>query len=192
MNRTIERAAAVAAVIFAGAIFGFYYAWVCSTMWGLDAADPRIAIGAMQAMNASVRNWLFMPAFFLTPLVVAVYAAVLLRAGRRRAALLAGAAVLVFAFGSVAFTSTFNLPLNEHLGSLSIPDDLAAARAVWNDYSPQWQRLNQIRTILSGLGLTLVALAVADRTPRRNRAKDQQKSSPADATMRQGQVSETV
>lgn len=23
-----------------GAIFGFFYAWVCSTMWGLDATDP--------------------------------------------------------------------------------------------------------------------------------------------------------
>ncbi|WGW03767.1 hypothetical protein [Tropicibacter oceani] len=24
-----------------GAIFGFFYAWACSTMWGLDAIDPE-------------------------------------------------------------------------------------------------------------------------------------------------------
>ena len=59
-------------VLFAGAIFGFFYAWVCSTMWGLDEADPRVAIAAMQAMNASVRNAVFFPAFFLTPVVLGV------------------------------------------------------------------------------------------------------------------------
>ncbi|MEX0278502.1 MAG: hypothetical protein AB3N19_13365, partial [Ruegeria sp.] len=53
-----------------GAIFGFFYAWVCSTMWGLDAANPRTAIAAMQAMNASVRNAVFFPAFFLTPVIL--------------------------------------------------------------------------------------------------------------------------
>ena len=53
----LARTAAVAAVAFGGAISGFFYAWVCSTMWGLDDADPRVAIAAMQAMNASVRKW---------------------------------------------------------------------------------------------------------------------------------------
>ena len=61
------RIAALTSLLFLGAIFGFFYAWVCSTMWGLDAADPRVAISAMQAMNASVRNAVFFPAFFLTP-----------------------------------------------------------------------------------------------------------------------------
>ena len=31
-------------LLLGGAIFGFFYAWVCSTMWGLDAADPFVAI----------------------------------------------------------------------------------------------------------------------------------------------------
>lgn len=59
------------ATLLSGAIFGFFYAWVCSTMWGLDAADPRVAISAMQAMNASVRNIVFAPAFFGTPVALA-------------------------------------------------------------------------------------------------------------------------
>ncbi|MEH2506785.1 putative membrane protein [Bradyrhizobium sp. AZCC 1578] len=49
-------ALSIASIVFCGAIFGFFYAWVCSTMWGLDQADPRVAIAAMQAVNASVRN----------------------------------------------------------------------------------------------------------------------------------------
>ena len=53
---------AALALLHSGAIFGFFYAWICSTMWGLDAADPNVAISAMQAMNASVRNLVFVPA----------------------------------------------------------------------------------------------------------------------------------
>ena len=53
------RIAGLLSVVFSGAIFGFFYAWVCSTMWGLDATDPRVAIQAMQAMNGSVRNAVF-------------------------------------------------------------------------------------------------------------------------------------
>ena len=84
------------------AIFGFFYAWVCSTMWGLDAADPRVAIGAMQAMNASVRNAVFAPIFFGTPFALAAAAALLLTGRQRRsAAAFAAAAIVYFCLGLV-------------------------------------------------------------------------------------------
>lgn len=41
---------ALLSLLFSGAMFGFFFAWVCSTLWGLDAADPNVAIAAMQAM----------------------------------------------------------------------------------------------------------------------------------------------
>ena len=77
-------------LLLSGAIFGFFYAWVCSTMWGLDAADPRIAIAAMQAMNASVRNIVFFPAFFLTPAFLALTAVLLQHSLQRPAAIAFG------------------------------------------------------------------------------------------------------
>ena len=79
---------AVISILLSGAIFGFFYAWVCSTMWGLDAADPRVAIAAMQAMNASVRNAVFFPAFFLTPVALGATALLARSEGRHRACLL--------------------------------------------------------------------------------------------------------
>ena len=45
---------AVVTIVFFGAIFGFFFAWVCSTLWGLDHIDPRSAIEAMNGMNESV------------------------------------------------------------------------------------------------------------------------------------------
>ena len=85
--KTILLPLALLALLATGAIFGFFFAWVCSTMWGLDSADPRVAIAAMQAMNASVRNWVFAPAFFGTPVFLAAAALAARMAGERRAAL---------------------------------------------------------------------------------------------------------
>ncbi|WP_442184477.1 hypothetical protein [Rhizobium leguminosarum] len=93
----------ITSVVFSGAIFGFFYAWVCSTMWGLDRADPRVAIAAMQAMNASVRNAVFFPAFFLTPAVLGLTAAAAYFSGRGAAAFWFGAAAAVYlVFGADA------------------------------------------------------------------------------------------
>ena len=80
------RLSALLALLLCGAIFGFYYAWVCSTMWGLDMAAPQVAVAAMQAMNASVRNAVFAPSFFGTPVVLLLTAALAWRDNRRPAA----------------------------------------------------------------------------------------------------------
>lgn len=148
-------------VLLTAAIFGFFYAWVCSTMWGLDAAAPRIAIPAMQAMNASVRNVVFAPAFFATPFALAL-TAVLARAHRLpRAALLFGAAALVYAGGALAPTLLVNVPMNETLALVTVPADLSEARAIWTAYSGTWQAWNLARTVASGIALLLAVGGVA-------------------------------
>ena len=155
--------AGVAAVLFGGAIFGFFYAWVCSTMWGLDGADPRVAIAAMQAMNDSVRNAVFFPAFFLTPLVMAGSAALYLRDRRRRSAVLMATAAAVYFFGGLVLTMTVNVPMNEALAGVTVPADIAEAGRIWTEYSERWQGFNQLRTLASGVSLLLATSAVAVR-----------------------------
>ena len=152
-------------VLFAGAIFGFFYAWVCSTMWGLDDADPRVAIAAMQAMNASVRNAVFFPTFFLTPVVLGLAAALAWRERRRASGRLLLAAALVYLLGGLILTMTVNVPMNETLADVAVPSDLDEARRIWSDYSGRWQLFNQIRTVASGvsLGLTGAALVLLHR-----------------------------
>ena len=144
----------------AAALFGFFYAWVCSTMWGLDAADPRIAIEAMQAMNASVRNAVFAPVFFGTPVVTGITAFALSRSGQTPAALYFAAATAVIALLAVLLTMLVNVPMNENLAKLSVPTDIEAAREIWLAYSPDWQFWNQLRTVTSGIGVLLVGLGI--------------------------------
>ena len=50
----LPRPFAVLALLFSGAMFGFFYAWVCSTVWGLDAADPTTHREPEEAHTANV------------------------------------------------------------------------------------------------------------------------------------------
>ncbi|WUH98324.1 DUF1772 domain-containing protein [Spirillospora sp. NBC_00431] len=161
-NRSLDAAVTggLVAVMFGGAIFGFFYAWVCSTMWGLDDADPRVAIAAMQSMNASVRNAVFFPAFFLTPAVMGLVALLAWRARRRASAVLMTVAALVYLAGGLLLTMMVNVPMNEDLAAVSVPGSAEEARRIWEDYSGRWQIYNQVRTIASGASLLLAATAL--------------------------------
>lgn len=153
--------AAVTATIFAGAIFGFFYAWVCSTMWGLDNADPRVAIAAMQAMNDSVRNFVFMPAFFFTPLVLAAAGFLAFREESMSSAYLLFGAAVLYAVGGLGLTLLVNVPMNEELARVTVPENIEEAASIWHDYSGRWQAWNGVRTVVSGLSLLMPVLAVA-------------------------------
>lgn len=164
--RAVARSAdavSVGAVVFAGAIFGFFYAWVCSTMWGLDAADPRVAIEAMQEMNASVRNAVFFPAFFLTPVVLALAGVLLQRGGRSTSARWFGAGAAVYVVGGLLLTMVVLVPMNEDLAEVAIPADRSGAEAIWADYSGDWQRWNIVRTVCCGIALTMAAIGLRSR-----------------------------
>lgn len=154
-------ALSIISIVFCGAIFGFFYAWVCSTLWGLDAADPRVAIQAMQAMNASVRNAVFFPAFFLTPVVLILTAAAMGLARQAPSAKYFLAAAGVYLTFGLALTTTVNVPMNETLAATSVPTDVDEARRIWEAYSDRWQFWNQVRTAASGIALILACFGLA-------------------------------
>ena len=153
--------AAGVSLMLSGAIFGFFYAWVCSTMWGLDAADPRVAIPAMQAMNASVRNAVFAPAFFGTGPMLIVTAVIAFALRYRAAAFAFGAAAAVSIAGGTVLTMVVHVPMNEALAMVDVPEDIGEARAIWEAYSPSWQRWNVSRTVLTGIVLALTGAGIA-------------------------------
>ena len=161
---TLAKSLAISSLIFAGAIFGFFYAWVCSTMWGLDSLDPRTAIAAMNAMNGSVRNAVFAPAFFGTPVVLAVAAVALRLVNDRRASIwFASVAAVSLIFGTL-LTMAVNVPMNEALVLVNIPEDRSAAQSIWDAYSPRWQFWNQARTVASGIALLLACIGLSKIT----------------------------
>lgn len=150
----------LASLLLTAAIFGFFYAWVCSTMWGLDASEPAIAIQAMQGMNASVRNGVFFPAFFLTPVVLAITAAALIRNRRGNAGLWFALAAGGYALGGFGVTVLVNVPMNEALALVVVPQEPDAAREIWRSFSERWQVWNQVRAAASGLAVLMTGIGL--------------------------------
>lgn len=156
--RSLTQIMILTSLLLSAAIFGFFYAWVCSTMWGLDATKPEIAIQAMQAMNASVRNATFAPAFFGTPFVAMFTAWLLWRVkNRKAAALFALSGLVYFCFGLV-LTMLVNVPMNQALALIDLEANMVEAPQIWAAYSPKWQFWNQTRTLASGVAFLLAGM----------------------------------
>lgn len=157
---------ATLSLLHSGAIFGFFYAWICSTMWGLDTAEPQIAIAAMQAMNASVRNAVFAPAFFGTPLILFGTAVLAWTQLHRFAAAVFFCGALIYLGGGLILTMTINVPMNDALAVIEIPANTSDATQIWRSYSGTWQFWNVLRTLASGVTLALVGLGIYHLQPK--------------------------
>ena len=143
-----------------GAITGFFYAYTSSVMWGLDAIAPEQAIVAMQGINATVRNAVFAPAFFGTPVAALVTGFLLARFSQRQAALLMVLATLTYIVGAFLPTLLVNVPMNEALAAVTSPVDPQQAAQIWTAYAQRWTWWNTLRTLFSLASLLLVGLAL--------------------------------
>lgn len=157
---TIALSLSMLALVLMGAISGFFYAYSCSVMIGLNAVEPEIAIAAMQGVNATVRNAYFAPSFFGAPLACLAAALALYSSGARRAALIMAGAGLVYLAGGLALTMAINVPMNEALALHTIPQDRSAAAALWRDYAEPWTYWNHVRAAVSFISLILVGAAL--------------------------------
>jgi uncharacterized membrane protein len=138
---------------------GFFYAYSCTVMVGLAHADDVTFIGAMQVINANVRNAVFAAGFF-GALVLSVFAFLLYLTARpnRRVALLVGGAA-AFYVAAFLITLTLNVPLNDQLATAGDPARIADPAAVRAAYESPWVMWNNIRAIASTLAFVCSALA---------------------------------
>jgi uncharacterized membrane protein len=149
-----------ATLVLAGAMAGFFYAYSMSVMWALDAADPKAAIASMQSINIVVRNAIFFPAFFGTPVVALIAAGLWWKQDAGQVALLLTLAALIYLAGTFLLTIFANVPMNEALAIATIPADPDAARTLWRNYSGPWTLWNHVRTGASFATLLLVGWAL--------------------------------
>ena len=146
---------AVVSIVLIAAIFGFFFAWVCSTLWGLDSLSAVVAIEAMNEMNASVRNAVFAPAFFGTPIGLSFVAAIAFVNSERSAGRFFATAALVYLLGAFLPTVTVSVPMNQGLAQVSLSQPIEQLEVIWQDYSTRWQFWNLFRTLASGIALII-------------------------------------
>jgi uncharacterized membrane protein len=71
----------------------------------------------------------------------------------------AGAAV-VYAVGTFGVTMVMNVPMNDALAKVAVPQDINAARQVWAGFTSGWMPWNHLRAAAATLSLLLAALGL--------------------------------
>jgi uncharacterized membrane protein len=144
-----------------GLMAGFFYAYACSVMVGLDRVDDRTFIVTMQWINATVRNAAFAPAFFGSLVLTIAAAVVAVVSSRSARGWIVAAAVLYAA--AVLVTLTLKVPLNEQLAAAGPADQISDLPAVRAAFEGPWIRWNLLRTGLTIGSLTALSIALLSR-----------------------------
>lgn len=149
---------AFAAALGCGLIAGVFFAFSAFVMKALARVPPGEGISAMQSINVSVINPLFLGIFLLTALACAllIVIAVLRWEDSRAVYLLAGGGL--YFVGTFLVTLIFNVPMNKALAPLRRGDPRAAA--YWPHYLAGWTAWNHVRTIAALAAASLLTFAV--------------------------------
>jgi uncharacterized membrane protein len=147
----------LATAVGAGLNGGFFFAFSNGVMSALGRLRPSEGAAAMQAINITVINPLFMTALFGTGVACLVligwgiadldepYAGWLIAAGA------------IYLVGIIGLTGGYHVPRNNALARVD-PASPEGER-VWRTYLVEWTRMNHVRTV-AGLGAAAL-LAVA-------------------------------
>jgi uncharacterized membrane protein len=130
-------------VLGCGLIAGVFFAFSTFVMSALARLQPAQGIAAMQSINITVINPLFMAAFLGTAAAcILLGVSSLLRWHRPDAAyLLIGS--LLYLVGTLGVTIVFNVPLNDALAKVE-PSSTGGA-SLWISYLVNWTNWNHLR-----------------------------------------------
>lgn len=143
----------VIAITGAGLVTGLLFAFSNFVMRALADLPNDKGMFAMQRVNETILNPVFLILFLGTPalcVLIAFESALQLGSSDRLLLLLGALAYLIGPFG---ITVLFNVPLNNKLAKA----ERSVADVVWPIYQKQWQRWNHLRTCIGVASIVLLA-----------------------------------
>jgi uncharacterized membrane protein len=148
---------ALISAVGCGLVGGIFFAFSTFVMKALDRLSPAQAIAAMQSINVTVINPLFMAAFLGTGAACAVVTIFSLLSWHSpgRGFLLVGS--LLYLFGTILVTIAFNVPRNEALAAVDA--ESAEGAQLWASYVPSWTAWNHVRTVAALAAASALLLA---------------------------------
>jgi uncharacterized membrane protein len=147
----------VCAAVGCGTVGGVFFAFSALVMSGLTRLPDTQGIEAMKSINVTaVRPPLMLALFGSAALCVAVAAHAIATWGDRQALLLLIGASL-YLTGAIVLTIVYNVPLNNHLATLSSHAPDAATQ--WRTYARDWTIANHVRAVASLAAMVLLILA---------------------------------
>lgn len=148
----------VVLILTSGLLAGFFFAWWCSCMVGLNNVSDATFVETMQKINAVLPNARFALPFFAPMLLAPILAWVLFRDGQHTASSWAIVAT-IFSVITFVITAARNVPLNNALAQMDIQHAAAARQA----FEGPWIRWNSLRTLTSTIAFVASILALANR-----------------------------
>jgi uncharacterized membrane protein len=141
-------------------IAGVFFAFSTFVMRALARRPAPEAVAAMQAINLTVINPLFLGAFLgaAAACAAAIALALLTHSPASTLTIVGSAFYLLGAFG---VTMAFNVPLNNAFAALDPTTPDAADR--WSAYARDWNRWNHVRTFAALAAATCLTLALRTR-----------------------------
>lgn len=151
----------VAAISGAGLITGLLFAFSNFVMRALADLPPDKGMFAMQRINKTIVNPIFLLLFMGTPLLcLLIVVHSVTRLGEPASLyLLMGA--LAYLIGPFGITIRFNVPLNNLLAGA----DASKSDEIWPMYQKKWQRWNHIRTYIGVASVVFLSIGLASFEP---------------------------
>ncbi|CAN7403417.1 DUF1772 domain-containing protein [Rhizobium sp. LjRoot254] len=158
MSDRIIHALTITSVLGSGIVAGVFFAFSSFVMAALARLPANQGIAAMQSINITVINPLFMLILFGTGLLGAALAVGVYLAWPQPRGLLLVAGAVIYIVGVLGVTMAGNVPLNDALAATN--PQSAESASWWAGYLKDWTTWNHVRTIASALSMLLFLLAL--------------------------------
>ncbi len=145
------------AILGTGLVAGVFFAFSSFVMKALARLKPSEGIVAMQSINITVINPLFMTALFGTAVVCLFLAVFSLLKFHQPNSIYLLVGSLLYIVGTVGVTIAFNVPLNDALAK--VDPSSAEGASLWAKYLTNWTLWNHVRTIAAFGATTAFAIA---------------------------------
>ncbi len=132
------------AVLGTGLVAGVFLAFSSFIMPAFGRLPSATGMAAMQMINVTVINPLFMLILFGTALMSLALAFATWKTGGANSTLLLLAAAL-YVFGTIGITLAFNIPLNENLAAINAAKP--ESDKLWIEYLQNWTFWNTMRGV---------------------------------------------
>jgi uncharacterized membrane protein len=153
MNLIIRLIAALACTMMSGV----YFAFSTAVMPGLSRLEPVQGLTAMQSINRSILNPLFLSLFVGSTILCALTIFVTLRGGPTLKSVPLIAGCVVFIAGSFLVTGILNVPLNDALEAITLNDP--GAPKLWSKFLTDWTYWNHARVISSLVAAVMIVVS---------------------------------
>lgn len=158
MSERLFSALVILTALGTGLVGGVFFAFSNFVMAGLARLPAPGGIAAMNAINVTVINPLFMTALFGSGLLCLVLGAYALFNWNMDGALLLLIGAILYFVGNVVVTMVVNVPLNNALAAADPAS--AEGAAVWTRYLSEWVMWNTVRTVTALAAMVAFILAL--------------------------------